>query len=193
MARIHHNTVKKAQKLGFTLDVVENEVEVRLGDRLLASHASGSVAVELAIEKMNAAAPAPKKAAKKAAAPKKAAKPKKVVEDDEGEGDEDGEVEAGDEEEENEGGSLVKKKYKQAYRPFHDRCGDDLSQQISDHVTVEDEDGNVRIDRVLLRRFAKANDVWADRYNDLNNGMARMNIANRLRARIRKGHEVVWP
>lgn len=44
-----------------------------------------------------------------------------------------------------------------------------------------------------VRKFAEANGVWDDKYAQLNNGLQRMNVVNRLRGRIKAGHEVVWP
>lgn len=52
------------------------------------------------------------------------------------------------------------------------------------------------IDLVKLKKFAKANGVWQDKYDDLpNNGLRRMNVLNRLRGKINKdaGYKVVWP
>ena len=127
--------------------------------------------------------------------------------DDEGEesGDDDtGEdndtSEAGDiadepeDEDESEGDkSVVKHKYKLAYKSFKQTCGDELSQLISKHVkTAKGDDGKPRIDRDKLIRFAKANSVWDAKYEMLNLGMARMNVANRLRTLVKKGYEVVW-
>jgi hypothetical protein len=97
-----------------------------------------------------------------------------------------------DADEEEEGKEIVKKKYKERYRPHHMTCGDELAQLISAHVAVEGEDGTSRIDVTKLRAFARANGCWDPKYAHLNVGMQRMNIANRLRAKVRKGHEVVW-
>lgn len=44
-----------------------------------------------------------------------------------------------------------------------------------------------------LKSFAVANDVWDDKYDALPNpGLRRMNVVNRLRAKIKKGHKVAW-
>lgn len=107
-----------------------------------------------------------------------------------------GEAEEGDEEEEGdgEGKSVVKRKYKSAYRPFKQKCGDELSQLITAHVTVEDpETGENKIDLKKLRRFAKANNAWVDTYANLNPGMQRMNIRNRIAPTWKKDpNAVVW-
>lgn len=99
-----------------------------------------------------------------------------------------------DEEEGEEGGkSVVKRVYKQRYRPFRAKCGDELSVLITTHLTAgKDEDGRVRLDEERIERFARANGVWVDSYALLNVGMRRMNIANRLRAMVKKGYEIVW-
>lgn len=112
-------------------------------------------------------------------------------EDDFDESDPDGEAIAEMEEEAEEGKSVVKRAYKHRYRPFKMTCGDELSQLISAYVTVTDEDGK-HIDAKKLVHFAKKNGVWVDDYKNLNIGMQRMNVANRLRALVRKGHTVIW-
>lgn len=97
-----------------------------------------------------------------------------------------------DEEGEDDGRSVVKKAYKRAYKPFKSKCGDDLSKLISAHLQFKDEDGRVRTDEAKLEAFAKANDCWVNEYRFLNVGMRRMNVANRLRGKVKKGGEVIW-
>ena len=100
-----------------------------------------------------------------------------------------------DGEDEEEGGkSVIKRKYKVAYKTFHATCGDELSQLISKHVkTAKGDDGKPRIDPALLERFARANDVWNPDYNKLNVGMRRMNVANRLRSQVDKhDYQIKW-
>jgi hypothetical protein len=41
-------------------------------------------------------------------------------------------------------------------------------------------------------RFAKQNGVWDAKYDKLNAGMQRMNCLNKLRAKVRAGHKVIW-
>lgn len=97
-----------------------------------------------------------------------------------------------DEDDADEGKSVVKKRYKSAYRPFRSTCGDELAQLVTKHLQVKTEDG-VRMDRAKLVRFAKANDVWEDGYKHLNNGLARMSVLNRIRAKVRReNYEIVW-
>ncbi len=43
-----------------------------------------------------------------------------------------------------------------------------------------------KFDGAALKKFAKANGVWQDRYAQLSNGLQRMNVVNRLRGKIRK-------
>lgn len=186
--KVHHNTIKRAKKFGIELRVVENEIEAYRNGVMLASGMSGTVVLDKAIAKLDAQAPKPVKA-------KAARKPRRKA-DEADEGEDEGEVEAdedGGEGDEDAGKSIVKRKYKQAYRPFKHTCGDDLSQLITKHLkVVDDETGEERIDEDRLARFAKANDVWVSDYRNLNVGMRRMNIANRLRAKVRKGHKIVW-
>lgn len=103
--------------------------------------------------------------------------------------------------------SIVKAKYKAKYKPTKDKCGDSLSFEINEFVTVEDEEtGEKKVSKKLLRAFAEANGCWVPSYGSLvsrtggwNAGMARMNVANRLRAKIRQAakaetkFEIVWP
>lgn len=44
-----------------------------------------------------------------------------------------------------------------------------------------------------FKLFALNNNVWDERYEKLNRGMQRMNVINRLRAKVKKGQQVVWP
>lgn len=47
--------------------------------------------------------------------------------------------------------------------------------------------------RDKLTAFAKANGCWNDKYDKLPNpGLIRMNVLNRLRAKVKKGHQVKW-
>lgn len=137
---------------------------------------------------------------KKPAKPAKADKPVKAKvakSDEDGEGDEEAEgdednavADEGDEgdedgEEETESKSIVKRKYKKLYRPNKDTNGDGLSDQIRDHVSLENDAGDKRIDVAALKRFAIANNVWQASYALLNVGQMKMNITNRLRGMIR--------
>lgn len=188
MARIHHATLKKAKKFGIHLEQVVDEFEASKDGETLASAMSASVALEQAIAALggDATQEKPKRAAKRSA---KKVETKPLLEDDE----EDGEDDEGDEEQEESGGaSIVKKKYKKRYRPFHMKCGDELSGLISNHVGYEDEAGEWKVDPAKLKRFAKANGCWVEDYKHLNIGQQRMNIGNRLRPLVRKGHDIVW-
>lgn len=122
--------------------------------------------------------------------PKKARRAREDEESEEGD-----EEEAEDEEsEEGAGKSIVKRKYREAYKPFKATCGDDFQEKMRAHLTVKDEhDKKDRIDLDKLRALAECNEVWDDKYSRLNPGQQRMNIGNRLRARVKKGLEVVWP
>lgn len=96
---------------------------------------------------------------------------------------------------ESEGRSIVKAKYRAIYRPHRNTNGDDFAQQLREYL-VYDDDGEERIDAEKLVRFAKANECWSESYASLANvGMRRMNVANRLRAKVRKDPEyaIKWP
>lgn len=48
-------------------------------------------------------------------------------------------------------------------------------------------------DPAALKAFAVNNGVWDDKYATLPNpGLVRMNVVNRLRAKVRKGHQIRW-
>lgn len=97
------------------------------------------------------------------------------------------------EDDEEEGKSIIKRKYKERYHPHKMTCGDDISQLITAHVmTAEGDDGKPCVDEAKLEHFAKLNGVWQEKYEFLNVGMRRMNIANRLRAKVRHDYEIVW-
>lgn len=107
-------------------------------------------------------------------------------------GDADGE-DADEDGEEKPSKSIIKRKYRERYKPHDMTCGDNWAAKFSDAVTMLDDAGELKISPALLRDFAKANDCWVPAYRSLNVGMQRMNIGNRLRAKIRKGHEPVFP
>jgi len=201
--KIHHNTVKKANKFHITLTVEDNEVVAtdKTGRRL-ASGLQGNKVLEEAITKLTGH-PAKKPIGKlnfKPVAKKSRRTPSMVDADEAGDepSDEDLEVDAAIAEEEasdaDQSRSVVKGKYKTAYKPHKDMCGDDLSKLIHAHVTRKDEEtGEVRVNLKALRSFATANGCWVPAYASLvsrtggwNAGMARMNVANRLRAKIRQ-------
>lgn len=187
--KLHHNTIKKAASHKIVLTVVEGEVVASTRDGVkLASGLMGNKVLDEAITKLGAPiveARAVAKAAKKKA-PKKA---KRVVESDEGSEDE---QEEGDEDDAPEGKGMIKAKYKKVYKPFKMTNGDDLNLLLAEHLKYKDENGKLRINQVKLVKFAKANDCWVDGYKHLNVGQQRLNVGNRLRARIKKGHVVSW-
>ena len=187
MKPVHHTIVKQAAKAGFRIEVGDEDYEVYSGKRVIASGASASMALKAALAKLAGGTPAKKTEEASAAKPAKAKaetkKPvKPVVEDDEDKDDD-----------EKKSSSIVKSKYKERYKPTDMTCGDDLSGRLRKHLVVYAADGKTQtIDRQKLIKFAKANGVWDPRYLDLNSGMVRMNVANRLRAKVRKGHVVLW-
>lgn len=68
------------------------------------------------------------------------------------------------------------------YQATHEM--DELSREISEYVRGLDG----QIDLAKLRRFAEANDCWRAEYEQLNPGMQRMSVGNRLRAKYGRGH-----
>lgn len=207
MTKIHHNTAKKAQAHGIALGVVNTNgfeqcaaVHVNTGRRLAVA-TDPKDALDLAIAALKDEQPkAPRKA--------RAAKPRRVVEGagDEGAGDEgDGDAEDAeglsdeelgldDEDAEDDSHSVVKPKYRTKYRPHKMTNGDDLAQLIrKQFMTRKDPDTNkLLLDWPKFRAFAAANGCWQANYGRVNHGLARMSVVNRLRAKVRKGHKIVW-
>lgn len=198
--RIHHQTQKKARTHGIELTVVENEIVASKNGTPLATGLMGNVVLDQAIARLNGSLTGqPGSRAKLAAAFKNA--PAKVtvpVTDDGGPDDDAGDdFDAMDDVEDTrpEGASIIKRKYKEAYRPHSMTCGDNLARDISAHVIEQvmvDDKEVTRVSLAKLRKFAKANDCWVEGYASLNIGQARMNVGNRLRAKVKKGYEIIW-
>lgn len=217
--KIHHATVKKAAKFHITLSIEDNEVVATAKDGTrLASGLQGNKVLEDAITratgkpaKGNGATrslppthPAIRGAGKAVKKANKAARRAEVEAHSEEEAELDDED--GEDSDAEQSKSIVKAKYKALYKPHKDKSGDDLSFEINKHCSRENaETGEMRIDRKALEKFAKANDCWVASYGSLvargggwNAGMARMNVANRLRAKVRRAkkddeiYEIVW-
>lgn len=190
--KIHHNTAKKAKAHGIELVAGDTDIVARKDGVVLVSGLLGNKVLDAAIAKLGGAVTnlvkEMKATVKASKGERKAAKKARKVRVEAEDSDDEFEQEEGDE-----GRSVVKGKYKTRYRPFKQTCGDDLAQQVAKHVKVKDEDGKLRVDQDKLIRFAKANDVWDPAYRKLNVGMQRMNCVNRLRAKVRRdGHDVRW-
>ena len=85
------------------------------------------------------------------------------------------------------GTSIVRPKYKTAYRPHDDTNGDGVAEALIEHCR----DGKGQLDLHKLGAIANQNGVDLARYKHLNNGQIRMNVGNRLRSLIRNGTDVV--
>lgn len=181
MARIHHATAARAAKLNINLEVQGDQVVATRGKVLLArgldaksvlaeaeAEATKVANTTAAVHEATAQKPAPK------AATQKPAKVKLTAE----EADKllDGDAPASK--------SVVKSRYRELYRPFNHTNGDDVGKRLT--AAVINSDGSINRDK--LRKVAELNGVWNGRYEDNNVGMARMNVGNRLRAKVRKGH-----
>ena len=201
--RIHHNTLKKAKNFKIELRVEQDEVVAYAKDGTrLAVGLQGNKVLEEAITKQTGKpAKCDRTKAPTANKVKRRGTPLMVDADEAGEepSDEDlgdmGDVNDEETSEADQRKSGVKHKYKERYKPFHGRCGDDLAEQITEHVTVETEDGP-KVGKAELRRFAEANGCWVPAYSNMtsrtgnwNAGMARMNVSNRLRALIRRAEK----
>lgn len=181
--KIHHNTAKRAARLGLEFQVNGDQINlVSAIGKVVATGTNAKEMLDALVAKYDAAS---------------------HNEDEEGEGQDDAEGdvekegEEGDEDE-FEGKSIVKAKYKQAYRPFRSTCGDDMARAISTAikvvVTITLPSGKqkkvMRIDPKRLQRLARMNGVWSDEYLKLNVGQQRMNVGNRIRKLAKDGVEI---
>jgi len=194
--KIHHNTLKKAKAHGLIVEWSEPDnvfVVSKDGDPVVEAK-DPKDALDLAILELSGGGVGttkPKPTTRKA---KKAEAPRKRADDeDESEnGDDEGDASR----------SVVKAKYRARYLPNKGHCGDDLAKKLRDaFMTEKDEDtGKPRLDFEAFVEFAKANGVWVegyrrlkDRHGNRNDGLIRMNCANRLRAKVRRDkHKIVW-
>jgi hypothetical protein len=201
--KIHHATIKRAARLGLTF--VEGTKGEEAGMLTLVSANGRTVAID---RLTHAKQMLDDLVAKYDALSHNEDEDEDTGDDDfEGEGQDDAEgdvdeeqVEGDDEgdDDEDSGKSIVKSKYKTAYRPFKQTCGDDMARAISVAikvvVTVTLPSGKqkkvMRIDPARLKKLAKMNGVWDERYASLNIGQARMNCGNRLRKLAKDGVEI---
>ncbi len=86
--------------------------------------------------------------------------------------------------------SVVPMVYKARYKAHQNSCGDELATRLRDYLRDPD---TQEVSFVKLHAFAVANDCWVERYHQLNIGQQRMNVGNRLRAKVKKGHQTLWP
>lgn len=84
--------------------------------------------------------------------------------------------------------SVIAADWRALYAKNGGSCGDQLATRLRRHL--EADDGS--IDLAKLKRLAQANDCWQPGYSNLNAGMTRLCVGNRLRARVRNGTKVVW-
>lgn len=94
-------------------------------------------------------------------------------------------------EDDDSGKSIIKRRYKTLYRPHHMTNGDEIAEQLSKVLKVKGDDGRMRIDPDKLETFARNNGLWDERYAMLNMGQRRMDVGNKLRAKLRKNPEFV--
>lgn len=194
MTKIHHNTLKRAAQAGVQLDIdVDGDTVIaRANGRDLARSHDPKDALNVAIRELLGDVAKVRKTRAKTATKRSKAKSKTKSRRKASANGEDSD-EDDDEEVEEEGGSVVKAKYRKKYRPFKYCNGDDLAEQLREYLKVEDEEtGEDRLDTTKLREFAQANGCWVPAYGKLNVGMRRLNVGNRLRAKVRKGHDIVW-
>jgi hypothetical protein len=196
MIRIHHNTTRRAAKLGLEFVVEGDAVQLVFtkSGKVVATGKNPKQMLDTLVAEYDA-------------------KSHNEDESDENVGEEEGEDESQDEAEgdvdeeatdevadEDEGRSIVKKKYRQAYRPFRGSCGDEMTRQmalaVKVEMTVTTKSGKTRkvtrTDPMKLKCLAEANGCWRDEYEDLNLGQISMNVANRLRKLVKAGVAIKW-
>lgn len=195
---IHHNTVKKAAKFGLGIAEKDGQFLVYTlaeTDRKALKIASDPKdALDLALLELQP---------KKQAAPKDGVKTKKRKPARKAKrSDDDGEEESEDDSDEGNSRSIVKSKYREKYRPHKMTNGDAIAKRVREtFMTLKDEDTKKpRLDFERFVKFAKENECWVESYRSLkdrhgnrNNGLIRMNVINRLRAKVRAKQEIVWP
>lgn len=184
---IHHATAARAKKLGIVLEQVDHDLFSATKDGAQLAEGTDPKAV---LAKAEATLPKPEKPVKTPKAPKakkaKGKKRRKASEDGE---DEDGDEEGGEPK------SVIAAKYKKRYQPNKDTCGDRLVAPVFEYTHPDGED----LDPKLLVKLGKDNGVDVmDRWGHIqrrgggwNTGMARMNLVNVLRGKLRRGEDVV--
>jgi len=189
---LHPKTAKRAEKAG--IDVQYDEAEKKFvyykNDEQIAAHTNPAKGLDEAIQFLASGTAEKQEAATKDKKAKKSIKEKRPAKSrDQEDANEDGdeEEEGGDgEETPAAAGSIVKPKYRKEYgteRHNHD----ELAVAISEFL--RDDKGNLIV--ANLEALAKENDVEIRPWEDLNNGQRSMNLRNVLRARWRKGENVV--
>ncbi len=87
-------------------------------------------------------------------------------------------------------GSIVKTKYKDAYKANGGHCGDVIAEELGEYVRLP-VNGQMRTNVERLTQVAKDNLIWLERYAGLNVGQLRMTVGNRLRIKYAEGAEIV--
>lgn len=191
--RLHHTQIKQAARLGITLEASAAGYTAVKDNKSYGPCATVGEAIAGLLALIN---PTTREIMadlrkSKPKAKKKVAKRKARKSDDEEFDEED--LDGDDESDADQGHSVVKAKYKAKYKPHKGKCGDNLSYDITEHVTVEDEDGKKHVDHGVLKAFAEANGVWIGKYDAMlrrnQAGLVRMNVANRLRGLMRRDKE----
>lgn len=184
-SKVHHMTLKLADSHG--LRIVTNgdlhEVRTQNGDHLVADHADAKIALQQAIALIEAYG-----------------EENDVEEFDdmlsawcEDQADTDIDTENDDADTENDDDdaetatkSIVKRKYRDAYKPHQNTCGDAFVKLIDAATKTEQLTGKsgklkMKLDTGKLVYLAKLNDVWKPGYRSLNNGQMRMTVGLKLR------------
>jgi hypothetical protein len=161
MLKIHHNTEKRAHRLGIELVVVDDEIVASRKGAVLASGLAGNTVLEQAVANLQVQAVKIEKPAKVADSAdrhaiklqneltKRAAKQKPAR------------VEADDEPKT---ASVISARFREKYSEHGGSCGDDLAAQLSTYIAGTDKDGKACVDVVKLERVATPNGVWKPEY-----------------------------
>jgi len=191
MPKLHHMITKQARKLGVGI-ALNGDDTMTFTHEYSGKSFTGTDGKELIRQVQDhvksltngATAPTPVKKAAKPAKAKKAAKAPKAVE---------GDPLATKKTLKTGRSGVMVLKYHNAYMNQGGGSGDDLDVAMRDAVLkpVKDAKNKFALDWNALEDIADRHDVWNPAYKDLNPGMARMNVSNRLRAMLRKGEKVV--
>lgn len=87
-------------------------------------------------------------------------------------------------------GNVIKPKYRPGYK-VNNGCGDNIQRELAAEFVVDNpETGKPQLLLKEFRAWAVKYGLWDAKYESLNPGMCRMNVGNKVRARIRNGEEI---
>lgn len=87
-------------------------------------------------------------------------------------------------------GNVIKPQYRPGYK-VNNGCGDNIQRELAAEFVVDNpETGKPQLLLKEFRAWANSYGLWDAKYESLNPGMARMNVGNKVRGRIRNGETI---